>query len=60
MGEKRNTDKIYVGKPEGKRPSEDLGVDWGNIKMDLKSDVGLLTGLNWHKLRTSGGLSWEW
>jgi hypothetical protein len=36
MGEERNTYGILVGKPEGKRPLEDLGVDWDNIKMDLK------------------------
>jgi len=30
MGEK-STNKIYVGKHEGKKLSEDLGVDWGNI-----------------------------
>jgi len=57
MGEKRNANKIYVGKPKGKRPSEDLGLDWGSIKIDLKSDVRVLTGLNWHKLGTSGRLS---
>jgi hypothetical protein len=57
MGEKRKTNKIFVGKPEGKRPSEDLGLDWGNIKIDLKSDVRVLTGLNWQKIGTSGGQS---
>jgi hypothetical protein len=30
MGGMRNVRKILVGKPEGKRPFEDLGVD-GNI-----------------------------
>jgi hypothetical protein len=41
MGEKRNTYRILVGKPEGKRP---LGIPrrrWvDNIKMDLR-EIGL-------------------
>jgi hypothetical protein len=36
-GEKRNTYRILVGRPEGKRPLERPGRRWvGNIKMDLR------------------------
>jgi hypothetical protein len=49
MGEKRNVNRILVGKPEGKRP---LGrprrrlID--NIKLDL-SDIGLIA-VDWIRL----------
>jgi hypothetical protein len=33
MGKVRNVHKILVGKPEGKRPSEDLGED-GRITLE--------------------------
>jgi hypothetical protein len=37
MGEKRNTCKVLVGKPEGKRPLERPRRMWvDNIKMDLR------------------------
>jgi hypothetical protein len=37
MGEKRNPYRIFVGKPEGKRPLGRPGRKWvDNIKMDLK------------------------
>jgi hypothetical protein len=37
MGEKRNTYRILVGKPEGKRPLGRPRRSWvDNIKMDLK------------------------
>jgi hypothetical protein len=40
MGEKRNTYKILVGKPEGKRPFGRPRRRWvDNIKMDLR-EVG--------------------
>jgi hypothetical protein len=35
MGEMRNVYKLLVGKPEGKRPLEVLGVD-GRIILDLR------------------------
>jgi hypothetical protein len=57
MGEKRNTCRIFVGKPEVKRS---LGrprlrlVE--NIKMDLIADRVVRTGLMWLRIGTSGGL----
>ena len=37
MGENRNTFKVLVGKPEGKRPLGTHGLRWEkSIKMDLK------------------------
>jgi hypothetical protein len=35
VGEKRNTYRLFVGKPEGKRPHETLGVDGTDIKQAL-------------------------
>jgi hypothetical protein len=44
MGEKRNVNRLLVGKPEGKRPLQ--GYKWvDNIKMNL-GDIGL-GGLDW-------------
>jgi hypothetical protein len=41
MGEKRNTYKLLVGKPEEKRPLGRVRCRWiDNIKMDLL-DIGL-------------------
>jgi hypothetical protein len=40
MGEKRNTNRLLVGKPEGKRPLGRLRRRWvDNIRMDL-GEVG--------------------
>jgi hypothetical protein len=37
MGEKRNANRILVGKPEEKGPVGRPGCSWvGNIKMDLR------------------------
>jgi len=46
-GEKRNTYRVFVGKPEGKRPSGRGGHRWGdNIEMDLKD-----SGWEFHKMQ---------
>jgi hypothetical protein len=36
MGDKRNTYRILVGKPERKRPLGRARHAWDNIKIDLK------------------------
>jgi hypothetical protein len=44
--EPRNSYRILVGKPEGKRPLERPGFRWvDNIKMDLR-EIGW-SGMNW-------------
>ena len=46
-----------MGKPEGKRPLGDLGVD-GWIMLGWISrrwDVGMWTGLGWPRIGTGGG-----
>jgi hypothetical protein len=51
-GEKRNAYRIFVGKPEGKRPLGRLTHRCeGNIKMDLRA-IGL-GGMNWIDLAQS-------
>jgi hypothetical protein len=52
MGEKRNADRILMGKREGKRPLGRPRRRWvDNIKMD-----GVVwTGLIWLRIGTSGG-----
>jgi hypothetical protein len=65
MGEKRNTYRILVGKPEGQRPLGTPRHRWvDNIKMDLREigwdgmgwDGMVWTGLLWLRIGTSGGL----
>jgi hypothetical protein len=44
--EKRNTHRILVGKPEGKRPLGRPRCRWvGNIKMDIRESVW--DGMDW-------------
>jgi hypothetical protein len=40
MGEKRNIYKLLVGKPEGKRPPEDLGAHGNMLKRILQKHGG--------------------
>jgi hypothetical protein len=56
MGYKRNAYRILVGKPEGKRPLWRPRYRWMDIKMDLRSDEVVWTGLIWLRIRTNGGL----
>jgi hypothetical protein len=47
MGEKRNVYRLFVGKPEGKRPLGRPRHRWiDNIKMDLRDSIGCC-GLDW-------------
>jgi hypothetical protein len=57
-GEKRNSCRALVGKPEGKRPLGRPRSRWvDNIKMDLRV-IGwaVWTGLIWFRIGTSGKL----
>jgi hypothetical protein len=56
MGEKRNTYRLLVGKPEGKRPLGRPSHGWvDNIGMDLgEVGWGVWTGLVWLRIGTSG------
>jgi hypothetical protein len=58
MGEKRNSYRILVGKPEGKRPLARPRHGWvNNIKMDFREiGWGVMAGLMWLRIWTSGGL----
>jgi hypothetical protein len=56
-GERRNADRILVGKPETKRPLGRFRRRWeDNIKMDIRQDWVVWTGLIWLRIGTSGGL----
>ena len=49
--------RVLVGKPEGKRPRGDLGVDGCIILgwISRRWDVGIWTGLGWPRIETGGG-----
>jgi hypothetical protein len=56
MGEIRNAYRILVGKPEGKRPLGKPRRRWvDNIKIVVREDGMVWTGLIWLRIRTSGG-----
>jgi hypothetical protein len=56
-GQKRNAYRILEGKPEGKRPLGRLRRRWvDNIKIDLRWDGMVWTGLIWLRIGASGGL----
>jgi hypothetical protein len=56
MGEKRNTYRLLVGKPEGQRPLGRPKPRWvDDIRMDLGEVDGLMwTGLVWLRRGTGG------
>jgi hypothetical protein len=59
MGETRNSNRIWVGKPEGKRPLGRPRRRWVDyIKIDLREreDGMVWTGSIWLRIGTSGGL----
>jgi len=56
MGEGRGVYRVLVGKPEGKKPLEDPGVDGRIILRWIfrKWVVGVWTGSNWLRIGTGG------
>jgi hypothetical protein len=54
-GVKSNAQRVSVGKPEGKRPSQDLDIS-GKVILKWKDDGVLCTGLMWLRIGTGGGL----
>jgi hypothetical protein len=51
-----NAYRIFVGKPEGKRPLGRPRHRWeDNIKMDLGENGVVWTGLIWLRIETGGG-----
>jgi len=57
IGEKREVYRFLVGKPEGKRPLGDLGVNGWIILgwISKRWDVGIWTGLGWPRTERGGG-----
>jgi hypothetical protein len=58
MGEMRNAYKILAGKPKGKKPLEELGVDGRKILQWILQKEGgkLCTGFMWLRIGTSDRL----
>jgi hypothetical protein len=57
MGEGRGVYRVFVGKPEGKRPLGKHRHRWeGKIKMDLRQGSMGRTGFGWLRIGSSGGL----
>jgi len=59
IGEGRGVYRVFVGKPEGKRPLERPGVDGIIILRRIFTtwDVGVWTALSWFRIGTGGGQS---
>jgi len=53
----RGTYRVFVGKPEGKRPIRGTMFRWGIILRLIfrKWDMGVWTGLIWLRIGTDGG-----
>ena len=62
MVKKINAQKIFVRKPEGRRPLEERGMDWRTMfKWILKkSDGKEWIGFKWLETRTIRGLLRTW
>ena len=57
MGDRRVSCRVFVERPEGKKPLGKPRRRWdNNIKMDLKKWDGSWTGLMWLRIRTGGGV----
>jgi hypothetical protein len=58
MGDGRGVYRVWVGRPEGKRPLGRPRRRWGNnIKMDLRETGSMRrTGFSWLRIESSGGL----
>jgi hypothetical protein len=57
MGEVRGAYNILVGRPEGRRHWEDLGVDGITLGWILwKWGLGMRIGFIWFSIGTGGGL----
>jgi hypothetical protein len=57
MVERRSVYRVFVGKPEGKRPLGRPRRRWGIIlrRIFIKWGMGLWTGLSWLRVETGGG-----
>jgi len=57
ISEERGVNRVLLGKPDGKRPLGDLGVDGWIIlgRISRRWDVGMWTGLDWPRIETGGG-----
>jgi len=57
MCEERGMYRVLVGKPGGRRPLGNLGVDGWIILgwISRRWDVGIWTGLGWPRIETGGG-----
>jgi hypothetical protein len=57
MVEERGVHRVLVGKPEGKRPLEDLDVDGMIILRWIfwRLEWGVGTGWSWLRIGTGGG-----
>ena len=55
-GERRGVYRVLMGKPEGKRPLGERGIDGRIILRCIfrKWDVGAWTGLSWLRIGTVG------
>jgi hypothetical protein len=60
MGKDRNVYRVFVGKPEGKRPLGSPRRRWEDgIKMDIREiwlGGGVWSGFTWLRIGTFGGL----